>query len=83
MTKIRIVGDSADSARILAVLSSETITQGHLFAACTSLLRTSQPKDFDFRREKVRVMKRCSCIMPLYRCMGALVELYRMVKKAI
>ena len=51
MTKIRIVGDSADSARILAVLSSETITQGHLFAACTSLLRTSQPKDFDFRRE--------------------------------
>ena len=53
MTKIRIVGDSADSARILVVLSYETIAQGHLFTACTLLFRTSQPKDSDFRGKKV------------------------------
>ena len=77
------MGDSADSARILAVLSSETITQGHLFTACTSLLRTSQPKDFDFRREKVRVMKRWSCAMVSIGIWMCEVELYRMAKNAI
>ena len=44
----------------------ETIAQGHLFIACTLLLRTSQPKAPDFRGKKVRVMKRWACAMVSY-----------------
>jgi len=44
----------------------ETIAQVHLFTACTFLLRTSQPKDSDFRGKKIRVMKRWSCAMVPY-----------------
>ena len=62
----------------------ETIAQGHLFTARTSLLRTSQPKDSNFRGEEgtsnEEVVLRNVLI---YRRMGSRVELYRMAKKAI
>ena len=61
----------------------ETIAQGHLFTACTFLLRTSQPKDSDFRGKKVRVMKRWSCAMVSIGIWMCEVELYRMAKNAI
>jgi len=61
----------------------ETIAQGHLFTACTFLLRTSQPKDPDFRGKKVRVMKRWACAKVSIGIWMHRVELYRMAKKAI
>ena len=44
----------------------ETIARGHLFTACTFLLRTSQPKASDLRGKNVRVMKKWSCAMAPY-----------------
>ena len=46
-------------------------------------LRTSQPKDSDFRGKEVRAMNRCLTQWSIYRYMGACVELYGMAKKAI
>ena len=64
----------------------ETIAQGHLFTACTFLLRTSQPKDSDFRGKGEEGMSNEEVVLRnalMYRYMGARVALYRMAKKAI
>ena len=53
---------SFPSLQIIPIFTSrsheEPIAQGHIFTACTFLLRTSQPKASDFRGKRVRVMKR-------------------------
>ena len=60
-------------------LHEETITQGHLFTACTLLIQTSQPKDSDFRGKKgtsnEEVGLRNGSVYR-YRYMGVWVELY-------
>ena len=56
-------------------LLDETIAQGHLFIAYTFLLRTSQPKDSDFRGMEVRVIKRWACAIVSYRYISTWVEL--------
>ena len=47
-------------------LHEETIAQGYFFTACTLLLQTSQPKDFDFRGKKVQAVKKWACAMAPY-----------------